>query len=190
MTATEPLQFIQTGIPGLLEVRARVFEDARGTFVKSFHEEIFRRQGLTPRFVEEYHTTSHRGVLRGLHFQVPPADHAKLVCCVHGEAVDVVVDLRAGSPTFGQHHLLTLDGRGATALYIPAGLAHGFYVTGETATLLYRVTSVYSPEHDAGIRWNSCGIPWPGTSPIISARDAGLPTFQEFATPFRFGGGA
>lgn len=171
-------------IPGCYEIFPNVHEDKRGRFVKIFHRELFAAQGLSLDLAEAYYSESVRGVLRGLHFQTPPMDHVKLVCCIVGEVFDVVVDLRAGSPTFGKFETFHLTARRGNALYVPAGLAHGFCVTSERAVLVYQISSVHAPQHDAGILWNSVGIPWPDEHPIISDRDQTFPTLQQYKTPF------
>lgn len=182
------IQLKDTTIKGCYEITPRIQQDQRGFFVKTFHKDIFASQKLVTEFTEEYYSVSHKGVLRGLHFQTPPADHIKMVYCVLGEVMDVVVDLRIGSPTYGQYASFELTAKKANMIYIPKGLAHGFYVTSEQAILMYKVTTVYSPEHDTGIRWNSVGIPWPDTAPIISRRDNSFGEFADFISPFRYGG--
>lgn len=178
----------QTSIPGCLRLQPAVFEDERGRFVKVFHESLFREHGLAPRFAEEYYSVSQPGVIRGMHFQAPPNDHAKIVFCTAGRVLDAVVDLRRGSPTFRRHLLLELSAETATMLYIPRGLAHGFYVPAETSTLVYMVETVHSPESDSGIAWNRCGIDWPVAAPVLSARDRAFPSLDQFDSPFTFGG--
>ncbi len=174
------------GIPGFFEICPKIIEDERGRFVKTFHHDLFMANGLETRFTEEYYSFSRQGVLRGLHFQLPPHEHVKLVYCVSGEVVDVVVDLRIGSPSYGKHESTVLNAEKANLLYIPAGLAHGFYVTGETATMMYKVTTVYSAECDTGILWNSLDIRWPNAQPIVSARDSSFLPFSEFQSPFQY----
>ncbi len=175
-----------THIPGCLELLPKIFQDERGSFVKTFHAGLFREQGLTTDFAEEYYSWSKRGVLRGLHFQIPPQDHIKLVYCLSGAVLDVVLDVRKGSPTYGNYAQVELSAEKANMLYIPSGLAHGFYVTADHAIMQYKVTTVYSPEHDAGIRWDSAGIPWPDANPVVSKRDTDFPTLTAFKTPFIF----
>jgi dTDP-4-dehydrorhamnose 3,5-epimerase len=179
----------KTSIPGCFELLAEIRGDERGSFFKTYHEEFFRANGLATDFREEFYSVSRKGVLRGLHFQSPPAEHAKLVSCLGGKVLDAVVDLRKGSPTFGRHQLFTLAPETANLVYIPAGLAHGFYVVEGDALMSYKVTSVHSPEHDTGIRWDSAGIPWPDGSPLISARDSALPRLETIESPFQFSGG-
>ncbi len=174
----------ETKIPGCYEITPDVFKDERGSFVKTFHQDIFKIHQLETKFTEEYYSVSLRNVLRGLHFQLPPEAHTKMVYCVQGQVIDAVVDLRVGSPTFGQFALFDLSAEKANTLYIPPGLAHGFYVTGETALMMYKVSTVYSPKHDTGIHWDSVGIPWPCTEPIVSKRDSSFAALSEFKSPF------
>lgn len=176
----------QTGIPGCAEMFPGVLKDERGHFVKTFHRDVFIEKGLTTQFAEEYYTYSYQGVLRGLHFQVPPMDHVKLVYCITGKVLDAVVDLRIGSPAYGQFVTFELSAEKANMIYLPAGVAHGFYVVSASAVLLYKVTTVYSPAHDSGILWNSAGIPWPDANPIISKRDSGFTRLEDFKSPFVF----
>jgi len=135
-------------------------------------------------FREQYYSISKKNVLRGMHFQLPPHDHYKLVTCVEGRILDVVVDLRRSSPTFGQHLCVELSGVRADSIYIPSGLAHGFLVLSRRALVLYNVSSLYAPLHDTGIRWDSAGIQWPVVAPQVSERDAVLPPLAAFETPF------
>ncbi|HWR06361.1 dTDP-4-dehydrorhamnose 3,5-epimerase [Sporomusa sp.] len=173
-------------IPGCFEIQPDVHCDHRGIFVKTFHEESFSNYGLSTSFAEEYYSGSHKRVLRGLHFQIPPFDHSKMVYCVQGTVMDVVIDLRLGSPAYGQYETFQLSADKHNILYIPNGLAHGFYVQSEYALMLYKVTTVYSPEHDCGILWNSIGFSWPDDDPVISARDRDFVDLKEFRSPFRY----
>jgi dTDP-4-dehydrorhamnose 3,5-epimerase len=173
-----------TEIPGCLEIFSNIYSDARGRFVKTFRNDWFQSQGLRSDFVEQYYSDSHYRVLRGLHFQRPPAHHAKLVYCVRGTVLDAALDLRPHSPSFGMHMLRELSAEGGNILYLPEGVAHGFYVTSESATIVYAVTSVYSPQHDSGVHWASAGIQWPDSNPIVSKRDQELPPFSMAATVF------
>ncbi len=180
------MQLDETGIPGCVAVRPRVFRDLRGAFVKTFHEPSFEAAGLRTDWREGIYSVSARGVIRGMHFQLPPADHAKLVYCVSGRVVDVIVDLRRGSPTYGEHRCVELDSEQGTGVYVPSGCAHGFVALSEGATVRYDVTSVHSPEHDAGIAWDSFGFDWPIADPILSDRDRQQPRLDQFDSPFRF----
>lgn len=171
-------------IAGVKLIRPPAQHDLRGTFVKTMQAEIFSKHGIPMQYAEQYYSVSKKNVLRGLHFQTPPHDHYKLVTCIAGEAFDVVVDLRRGSRTYGQHESFELKGAGGDSVFVPAGCAHGFYVRSESATLLYNVSTVHAPSHDTGIRWDSIGVSWPSANPVVSERDAGLVAFAEFNTPF------
>jgi dTDP-4-dehydrorhamnose 3,5-epimerase len=119
-----------------------------------------------------------------MHFQVPPHDHVKVVYCVQGQVFDVLVDLRLGSPTYGQSTSVILDAEKGNYLYIPNGLAHGFCTVSETATLVYKVTTVHVPGSDSGIAWNSLGVEWPVNHPILSERDRSFVALRHFQSPF------
>jgi dTDP-4-dehydrorhamnose 3,5-epimerase len=124
-----------------------------------------------------------------MHFQLPPHDHYKLVVCLAGGVLDVVLDLRRGSPAYGKFESFELTGRSPQLLLIPPGLAHGFCVTEAPATMYYKVTTAYSPAHDSGVRWNSIGFEWPVNDPLVSARDAALPALADFQSPFVYSPG-
>lgn len=175
-----------TSIPGCYELYPQLIKDNRGYFTKTFHQDVFRQLGLRTDFTEEYFTFSNQRVLRGLHFQVPPMDHTKIVYCVAGCVFDAIVDIRIGSPTFGNSYTFELSAEKGNMIYIPPGLAHGFYVLSKHAMLMYKVTTVYSPEHDTGIFWKSAGIPWPESNPIISDRDSTLVNLSAFDSPFHY----
>jgi len=183
---TDELEVRALPLPGCLELRPPIRRDARGAFVKFFERDRYAALGLPTSFAEVYSTTSTEGVLRGLHCQLPPYDYHKLVQCLSGTVVDVLLDLRRGSPTYGKHVMLDLDAATGAVLSIPTGVAHGFYVPAGEATMLYHVTAAHAPVADSGIRWDSAGIAWPTTEPILSARDRRLPTLDEFASPFQF----
>ena len=175
---------IETPLEGCFEIQTVVRKDARGKFLKTFHLEAFKELGLETNFVESYYSVSKKNCLRGMHFQTPPADHVKLVYCISGAVIDVVVDIRKNSPTFGKHQKFYLDDKIGEMLYIPKGFAYGFLVVSEFATMVYNVTTVYSPENDKGILWSSCGIDWECENPILSERDLQHPKFKEFNSPF------
>ena len=179
-------KIINTKIPDCFELQPQIFEDERGRFVKTFHADYFRRNNLNCNFSEEYYTVSRQHVLRGLHFQIPPHEHARLVYCIQGSVFDAVVDLRKNSPTYGKYETFELDAEKANMLYIPPGLAHGFYVLSEKAIVSYKVSTVYYSEHDTGIHWDSVKIPWPDKNPIVSKRDQGFQKFDDFKIPFYF----
>lgn len=171
-------------IPGCVELRPQVREDRRGRFVKVFHQHVFELLGLCTDYAEEYYSVSRRGVIRGLHFQAPPMDHDKLIYCASGTIQDAVLDIRTGSPTYGRYALFHLSAEEGTMVYVPRGLAHGFCTLSESAIVVYKVSSVYSPEHDGGLLWNSAGIPWEIQEPLLSERDQAHPPFQSFKSPF------
>ncbi|MEG4330952.1 dTDP-4-dehydrorhamnose 3,5-epimerase [Microcoleus sp. AT9_A2] len=178
------MEIYETKLPGCYELQPKVFKDHRGTFVKTFHEEVFKKYQLNINFAEEYYSFSHQNVFRGLHFQMPPKDHTKMVYCVQGEVIDAVVDLRVGSPTYGKCETFSLTAEKANIIYIPPGFAHGFYVLSETAIMMYKVSTVYSPEQDTGIHWNSVGVVWPIPNPIVSKRDNEFVALSDFNSPF------
>jgi dTDP-4-dehydrorhamnose 3,5-epimerase len=180
------MEIKETKIPGCYEIYPKVLKDERGFFIKTFHQEIFKKYHLETNFAEEYYSFSHRNVFRGLHFQLPPHDHIKMVYCVEGEVMDVVVDLRKGSPTYGDFATFKLSAEAANIIYIPAGLAHGFYVTSESALMMYKVSTVYAPEQDTGILWSSINIPWIKNNPIVSQRDQSFIPLSKFDSPFSY----
>lgn len=163
-----------------------VHGDARGRFVKVFHRQAFAAAGLNTEYPEEFYSVSHRGVIRGLHFQLPPMDQVKLIYCVAGTVQDAALDLRLGSPTYGRHVLIELSANVGNMIYIPRGLAHGFCVLSDTATLVYKVSSLYSPAEDCGVLWNSAGIPWETTEPVLSERDRAHPPFEAVLSSFHY----
>mgnify|MGYP001047693918 CR=1 FL=1 len=173
-------------INGCLELIPKIFNDERGSFVKVFHNEAFKALGLEDEFREEYYSKSSMGVIRGLHFQVPPEEHTKMVYCVDGSVFDVVVDLRVGSTTFGQCETFNLNAADANMIYIPKGLAHGFCSLSESSTLIYKTSTVYNPNFDSGILWDSVPVVWPVKKPIISQRDSVFPGLCDFESPFKY----
>ncbi|HVA06562.1 MAG TPA: dTDP-4-dehydrorhamnose 3,5-epimerase family protein [Acidimicrobiales bacterium] len=173
-------------IPGLIRLCPTVYADDRGMFVKNYQEGWFADLGLPVSWPERFYSRSHRRVIRGLHFQSPPADHDKLVYCVRGAAMDVAVDLRVGSPTYGDFDVFDLKDDNWSSLFIPKGLAHGFAALMDATVMAYATTTGYDSAMDAGIRWDSLPIPWPFADPIISPRDAALPPFAEFVSSFTY----
>jgi dTDP-4-dehydrorhamnose 3,5-epimerase len=178
------MELISTSLPGCYTVVPFMATDERGTFVKTFRCDQFSALGLPTDWQEEYYSSSHLGVIRGMHFQTPPFDHEKLVFCVHGAVLDVVLDIRSQSPSYGQSIAVNLDSAKGLGLFIPRGMAHGFLALTENAVMTYKVTSLYAPENDAGIRWNSFGADWGIEKPIVSLRDAAHSDFASFKTPF------
>lgn len=178
------MRLIETSISGVFEIELQFSEDDRGDFVKILQANDFRELGLKADFQESYYSTSKAGVIRGMHFQVPPHDHEKLVYAVEGEVTDVLLDLRTDSPTFQQFYSLKLSKDRHNAIYIPKGIAHGFCVAEGSATLVYMTTTVYHHDADTGVLWNSFGFNWPIDEPIISTRDLGFTQLSSFESPF------
>jgi dTDP-4-dehydrorhamnose 3,5-epimerase len=178
------MEIIPTALEGCYQVSPFFAQDERGTFVKTFHAERFSALGLPIDWREEYYSSSRKGVIRGMHFQTPPHEHEKLVYCMQGQVLDVVVDLRKASPTYGMHIAVKLDAASGQGLMIPKGIAHGFLALTRDVLMAYKVTSLYSPDSDAGIRWDSFGFDWGVDQPILSERDSGHPTFEDFESPF------
>ena len=174
----------ETGLPGCYELVPKVFRDLRGQFVKTFHRDWFRELGLPVTYGEEYTSTSHARVLRGLHFQLPPKAHGKLIYCNFGEILDVAVDLRKGTPTYGKYEMTRLTAEKGNMVYVPVGCAHGFYTLSETAVIVCKQTEVFAPEEDCGIRWDSVEIDWPDDHPILSEKDRNMMLFSDFESPF------
>lgn len=179
------MEIQDTAIAGVKLLKVPVFTDVRGGFVKSFHAPTFERLNLRTDWREEYFTVSAKNVVRGMHFQEPPAQHTKLVFCVTGRVLDVVLDIRTYSPTFGEAISVELNPDNGVGLYIPVGCAHGFLSLTDDSVMYYKVTSVHVPDHDRGIAWNGFGFDWPVANPILSARDLGHPALADFSSPFR-----
>ena len=161
-----------TSIADALVLEPRVFEDERGYFLESYSERVFSEIGIREKFVQDNHSYSKRGVLRGLHYQVEKPQ-GKLVRVVSGKILDVFVDLRRNSPTFGRWHGVKLSGENRLVAWIPVGMAHGFYVLSENAHVLYKSTEFYHPELERTILWNDpqIGIEWGADKPLLSAKD-------------------
>jgi dTDP-4-dehydrorhamnose 3,5-epimerase len=178
------LKITPTALPEVLIVEPRVFGDARGFFTESWNEQRFNEAtGNTLRFVQDNHSRSARGVLRGLHYQLPPHAQGKLVRCVAGAVFDVAVDLRKSSPNFGKWVGVELTADNQRQLWIPPGFAHGFLVLSETADFLYKTTDYYAPQAEGCVRWDdpAIGIVWPdtGISPLLADKDAQAPLLAQ-----------
>ena len=185
------MKVIETKIPGLLIIEPRVFGDERGFFFESYNEKAFNEAtGIAPRFVQDNHSKSVKGVLRGLHYQLPPRAQGKLVRVVQGEVFDVAVDIRKGSPTYGQWVGEVLSADNKKQLWIPPGFAHGFFTLSDTAEFLYKTTDYWSPEHEQAIIWNdpTLNIEWPlnGLVPTLAAKDARAVAFNAAEIPTAF----
>lgn len=173
----------ETTLPGVLVVEPRVFGDARGFFLERYHAERYAEAGISAAFVQDNHSRSSRGTLRGLHFQ-RRHPQGKLVEAVRGRIWDVAVDLRPGSPTFGQWEGVTLTEDSHRQLWVPPGFAHGFCVLSDEADVLYKCTDVYRPDDESGVRWDDpdLGIEWPlDETPLLSAKDHALPLLADLA---------
>lgn len=176
-----PFRFQRLDIPELILIEPVVFGDERGFFLEFYKRSDFFKAGIKEEFVQDNHSCSIRGVLRGLHFQREPEAQGKLLRCIKGEIFDVAVDIRKDSPTFGKWVSVILSEENKRMLYIPTGFAHGFQVISERAEVLYKTTREYSPEHEAGIIWNDpeLNIDWPIREPILSKRDKEWPPLSK-----------
>jgi len=174
------MRFESLAIPEVIRIEPRVFRDARGFFLESYHETRFAEAGLRARFVQDNHSRSARGTLRGLHMQVAFAQ-GKLVRCIAGEVWDVAVDVRPRSRTFGQWVGETLSAENFRQLWVPPGFLHGFCVNSESAEIEYKCTELYHPEDELGVAWNDpdLAIRWPVAEPLLSSKDAALPRLRE-----------
>lgn len=174
------LETVETPFEGLIEMQPKIWGDSRGFFLEMFQEEIYSQIGISYPFVQDNLSRSVHGVLRGLHFQVNNPQ-GKLVTCINGQVLDVVVDLRVDSETFGQHYSVILDSERRNQLWIPPGFAHGFSVLSESADFFYKCTDFYAPEDEAGIIWNDTelGIDWKIKFPKVSVKDMKLPSLRE-----------
>jgi dTDP-4-dehydrorhamnose 3,5-epimerase len=174
-------KFTRLEMPEVILIQPQKFADSRGFFSETYNKQEFAAAGITDDFVQDNHSYSTADVIRGLHFSLPPNATAKLVRCLEGSVLDVAVDVRAGSPTFGKYVSRVLSAENGEMLYIPAGFAHGFAVLSGSAHFLYKVTKYYVPEHDRGVRWDDpdIGIEWGIRAPILSAKDAALPFLKD-----------
>ena len=177
----------QHPLAGLVEFVPRVFADDRGVFFETFSAHLMAQAGASAEWVQDNQSTSKKGVLRGLHFQRPPHAQAKLVRVGQGRALDVVVDLRRVSPTYGQHQLVELSAERGNLLFIPAGFAHGFMALEDNTIFLYKCSDYYAPATEGGLRWDDAalGIDWGSeVNPLVSGKDDELPPFKGFESPF------
>ena len=178
------MELTVTPMEGLLVLQTLPFQDARGGFQKPLNADFFREHGLATDFKEFYYSVNRKGVIRGMHFQTPPCDHEKLVYVSRGRILDVVLDIRKGSATYGKYFETELNASDGCALYIPRGFAHGFCAMEEGSVVNYAQTSCYDREHDCGILYSSFGYTWPAEDPVLSPRDGSFPAFQDFNSPF------
>lgn len=180
------MTLIDEPLPGVKVLRPFVFEDARGNFVKPFHEGQLAEHGISMTVREEFFSTSAKDVLRGMHFQVPPHAHQKLIYCIYGRVLDVVLDLRKSSPTFGKAVGIELSAQNRHIVHVPLGFAHGFLSLQDETCMVYKTDAVHSAAHDRGLLWSSIDFKWPlqGITPIISPRDLGHPEMSHFDSTF------
>ena len=175
---------IKEYLGGIQLIEPFVFSDARGCFVKPFHQKQLARLGIRMAVQEEFYSTSAYNVLRGMHFQAPPHAHSKLIYCTRGAILDVVVDLRRGSPTYGKVASFELSEENRRVVYIPVGFGHGFLSLADCSCLVYKTDSVYAPAYDFGVRWDSIDFNWPVAQPLLSSRDKEFPTLAGWLSPF------
>ena len=184
------MKFKKTKISDLIIIEPTVFGDARGYFFESYNQKKFEEIVSKTSFIQDNESKSTKGVLRGLHFQKPPFAQAKLVRCIEGRVVDVAVDIRKGSPTFGMHVSVELSSENKRQLFVPRGFAHGFAVLSETAIFAYKVDNIYAPEYDSGIKYNDkdLNINWSLAENEIqlSLKDNNLSFFKDLDSPFKF----
>jgi len=174
------MRFVATDLPGVIVVEPVVHRDARGFFLEAYHAPRFRDNGIALPFVQDNHSYSRRGTLRGLHGQ-QPKPQGKLVRVIEGEIWDVAVDVRVGSPCFGQHTAAVLSAENFRLIYVPPGVIHGFCVLSEVAQVEYKCTEVYDPKADFAVRWNDpeLAVPWPIAEPVLSEKDARAPLLRD-----------
>jgi len=184
------MKFIKTEISDVYIIEPSVFGDNRGYFLESFNQEKFEENVYPIKFVQDNESKSSKGVLRGLHFQKPPFDQAKLIRCIEGRVIDVAVDIRKGSPTYGKHVAIELTGENKRQLFVPRGFAHGFSVLSDTAVLAYKVDNSYAPEFDSGIQYDDkeLNIDWGLNKKevVLSVKDKNLSLLKDLDSPFKF----
>ncbi|MBP6978748.1 MAG: dTDP-4-dehydrorhamnose 3,5-epimerase [Bacteroidales bacterium] len=182
------MQIIRADIPDVLIIKPDFYRDSRGYFFESWNKETFARHGLSMEFVQDNESKSQKGVIRGLHFQVPPFEQGKLVRVVRGAVLDVAVDLRQNSPWYGKCTTVILTSQNKWMYWIPPGFAHGFLTLKDGTLFSYKCTQVYHKESEGCIRWNDpdLHIPWGISNPLVSSRDNHAPLFKDFTSPFTF----
>jgi dTDP-4-dehydrorhamnose 3,5-epimerase len=176
-----PFEFKKLENNDLILIKPKIFGDDRGSFAETYKKEDFEEVGIKGEFVQDNHSKSYHGVLRGLHFQREPYAQAKIVRCIRGVVYDVAVDLRKRSPTFGKYLGIILSENNHYQLYVPRGYAHGFLVLSDTAEVIYKVDNIYAPDSECGLMWNDpdVGISWPYDDPVLSQRDSDWPTLSR-----------
>lgn len=165
------MKFINTEIEGVKIIESNLFEDNRGAFLKIFNEDVFKENGIEFEIKESYYSTSNKDVIRGMHFQLPPYDHDKLVNVISGKIIDIILDLRQKSNTYRKYISIELSADNNRAVFIPRGCAHGFKSIVDNTIVMYNVSTVYNNKFDSGVRWDSFGFEWEVDKPIVSDRD-------------------
>lgn len=180
------MQIEKTEIEGLLIIRPKVFEDDRGHFFESFNKNVFFKNGLSLEFVQDNQSLSNKNVLRGLHFQSPPYAQGKLIRVIRGSVLDVAVDIRKSSPTYGKNLVINLSEQNKIMFYIPEGFAHGFLTLEDNTIFSYKCTNFFNKESEGSLLWNDLdlNINWGITNPILSDKDKVAPLFNSFNSPF------
>ncbi len=180
------MEIVETGIKDLVIIKPKVFEDERGYFFESYNEGVFKLNNINASFVQDNQSLSNSGVLRGLHFQAPPYDQGKLVRVIKGAVLDVAVDIRKNSPTYGKHFAIELNEENKTMFYIPVGFAHGFLTLKDYTIFSYKCTNLYNKQSEGCVLWNDSdlGINWDIKNPILSEKDMIGTPFKEFNSPF------
>jgi len=180
------MEIIKTGIKDLLIINPKIFADARGYFFESYNEEVFKKNGIDVNFIQDNQSLSSTGVLRGLHFQAPPHDQGKLVRVITGAVLDVAVDIRKNSSTYGKHVAIELTEENKTMFFIPPGFAHGFLTLKDNTIFSYKCTNLYHKESEGTVLWDDLdlNVNWNYNDPILSEKDiSGIP-FKTFVSPF------
>lgn len=180
------MEILETKIKDLLIIKPRVFEDARGYFFESYNKDVFTKHHIPVDFIQDNQSLSHRGVLRGLHFQSPPFAQGKLVRVITGAVLDVAVDIRKNSPTYGEHVTIELTEENKTMFYIPPGFAHGFATLRDNTIFSYKCTQTYHKESEGTVLWNDSDlkIDWQLENPLLSDKDMNGIIFKSFESPF------
>lgn len=180
------MEFEKTTIEDLLIIKPRVFSDERGYFYESYNKAVFKKNGLDLNFIQDNQSLSQKGVLRGLHFQTPPFEQGKLVRVIQGSVLDVAVDIRTNSPTYGKYESVILSAENKTQFWIPPGFAHGFLTLEDDTIFCYKCTGPYSKESEGAILWNDpqLNIEWSMDTPLVSAKDKAAELFEHFKSPF------
>lgn len=177
---------IESKLPGCFEIEFKGINDLRGSFTKTFHKEMYQKMNINSELGEEFFIYSHKNVFRGMHFQNPPKEISKIVYCVMGRVTDYLVDLRIGSPTFGQWTSYELDSDKPRAIFVAKGIAHGYMVKSDFALMQYKSSDVYNPECDDAISYRGFSFEKEIVEPILSERDIKAPTFDNFKSTFIF----